>query len=220
LKLAELAQGGALGQLHYLDAARLNLGLYREDVNVLWDLAAHDISITATVLKAVPDLVCAWGTRHTTKFSEDVATLRMQYNDQDIESTIRVSWLDPLKVRRTTVVGSEKMAVYNDVDVDERIKVFDRGREQTAQAASSDPFNIAYRYGDIHVPYVEFTEPLRNEADDFIECILSDRTPVADGRAGLTVVAVLEASDISLAENGAPVPIDVTELKSNLDAED
>lgn len=214
-KLAELAQSGALGQLHYLDAARLNLGLYREDVNVLWDLAAHDISITSMVMRAVPDVVCAWGTRHTTKFSEDVATLRMLFNEQGVESTIRASWLDPLKVRRTTVVGSEKMAVYNDVDVDERIKVFDRGREQSAQAPTNDPFNIAYRYGDIHSPYVEFLEPLRNEADDFIECSLTGRTPVADGRAGLMVVAVLEASNTSLAENGAPVPIDVNELRSS-----
>ena len=213
-KLAEIAQSGELGRLHYLDAARLNLGLYREDVNVLWDLAAHDISITAAVLDDVPDAVSAWGTRHTTRFSEDVATVRMVFERSQVESTIRASWLDPMKVRRTTVVGSEKMAVYNDLDSDERIKIFDRGREQQARAATNDPFALTYRYGDITAPWIEFNEPLRLEATDFIECAQTGRTPKADGRAGLIVVAVLEASDVSLSENGAPIAIDVPELRS------
>lgn len=212
-KLAEIAQSGDLGKLHYLDAARLNLGLYREDVNVLWDLAAHDISITAAVLQDVPDSVSAWGTSHTTRYSEDVATLRMVFERRQVESTVRASWLDPMKVRRTTVVGAEKMAVYNDLDNDERIKVFDRGREQQAMAASNDPFGLTYRYGDITSPFIEFNEPLRLEASDFIECARTGRTPRADGKAGLIVVAVLEASDVSLSENGAPVSIDLPELK-------
>ncbi len=208
-KLADLVSSGELGDVHYLDAARLNLGLYRNDVNVLWDLAAHDISITTTVLKAFPDEVSAWGSRHTTSFSEDVATLRMRFDSLNVDSTVRVSWLDPLKIRSTTVVGSKKMAVFNDMDGDERIKIFDRGREQHAQEASSDTFNVAYRYGDIVSPYVAFSEPLKVELQDFLGCCRSGETPVADGLAGLAVTAVLEASDVSLANNGAPVPLDL-----------
>lgn len=215
-KLGEIIESGDLGDLHYLDAARLNLGLYRDDVNVLWDLAAHDISITTALLNSVPDTVSAWGSRHTKRFSEDVGTIRMLFEDNQVESTVRVSWLDPLKVRRTTVVGSEKMAVYNDMDSDERIKIFDRGREQHANARSTDPFNITYRYGGISSPYIEFSEPLRLEIGDFLDSCASGRAPRASGHAGLTVVAVLEASDLSLRENGTPVPIDIPGLRQAL----
>ncbi len=208
-KLAEIIESGELGKLHYLDAARLNLGLYRDDVNVLWDLAAHDISITAALLQDMPTAVSAWGSRHTKRYSEDVATIRMLFEAQQVESTVRVSWLDPLKVRRTNVVGSEKMAIYNDLDPDQRIKIFDRGREHHANSPSSDPFNISYRYGDITSPYIEFGEPLRLEITDFLECCIDGGTPKADGHAGLCVVAVLEASDLSLRENGALVPIEL-----------
>lgn len=211
--LADVAQSGQLGQLHYLDAARLNLGLYRHDVNVLWDLAAHDISIANLIVGDYPDSVSAWGLRHTSQFSEDVATLRMVFDRQQVEATVRASWLDPLKVRRTTVVGSEKMAVYNDIDPEERIKIFDRGREEqqnlTAVSADANKLAMTYRYGDIVVPFVDFREPLRRQANDFLECALTGRTPVSGGAEGMAVVAVLEASDRSLAENGAPVTVDL-----------
>ena len=137
-KLAEIAQSGDLGELHFLDSARLNLGKYRTDVNVLWDLAAHDISITTEILGDAPDTVSAWGKRHTDRYREDVGTLRMTYEHLQVESTARVSWLDPVKVRRTTVVGSQKMAVYDDGDVDAPIKVFDRGRRLLGPASSDE----------------------------------------------------------------------------------
>lgn len=212
-KLGEIIDAGDLGTLHYLDAARLNLGLYRDDVNVLWDLAAHDISITLALLREVPDTVSAWGSRHTPGYSEDVATMRMTFEEQQVESTVRVSWLDPLKIRRTTLVGSEKMAVYDDIDPDERIKVFDRGRSQPVVDADGSEL-ITYHHGDIRSPRVEFGEPLRNELADFLSCSATGAVPKADGRAGLAVVAALEASDQSLLENGAPVPVELPEIDS------
>ncbi len=211
-KLAELVRDGSLGKLHYLDAARLNLGLYREDVNVLWDLAAHDISITTMILGTVPDTVSAWGARHTTGFSEDVATLRMNFERQEVESMVRASWLDPLKIRKTTVVGSEKMAVYDDVDEAQRIKVIDRGRELHGQTGRS-PVSVTYREGGWTAPAIDFKEPLQMQATDFLECCRTGRVPMSDGKAGLAVVAVLEASDRSLRENGAPIPVNLPHLR-------
>ncbi|MGI9598993.1 MAG: Gfo/Idh/MocA family protein [Acidimicrobiales bacterium] len=211
-KLAELVRSGEMGKLHFLDAARLNLGLYRQDVNVLWDLAAHDISITTMVLGAIPDTVSAWGSRHTTGFSEDVATLRMWFNRQEVESTVRASWLDPVKVRRTTAVGSEKMAIYDDVDAGARIKVFDTGRELHGRPQLDGQLEVTYRDGAMTVPELDFQEPLQLEAADFLECCRTGGTPMADGKAGLAVVAVLEASDRSLRENGMPVAVDLAGL--------
>jgi predicted dehydrogenase len=218
-KLRELIDAGELGTIHHIDAARLSLGLYRDDVNVLWDLAAHDISIAIALLRAVPDTVSAWGSRNTPPYSEDVATMRMTFERKKIDSTVRVSWLDPLKVRRTTIVGSEKMAVYNDIDPDERIKIYDRGRSLPADPASlalstGDSVGVTYRNGDIHSPHVDFGEPLRHELIDFVGCCTSGSIPLADGRAGLAVVATLEAADQSLLENGAPVPVQLPDIHS------
>jgi len=218
--LAEIAGQDVLGPIHYLDSARLNLGLYRDDVNVLWDLAAHDISIANLVLNDVPDVVSAWGSSHTQRYSEDVASLRMQYVRHRVEATVRASWLDPVKVRRTTVVGAHKMAVYNDIAPDERIKIFSRGRNVAAGNGNGRGSAVAYHHGEIVSPHIDFPEPLRLQAQDFIESCRTGRRPVADGLAGLAVVAVLEASDRSIRENGAPVRIDhhVVELISGMAA--
>ena len=146
--LADMVERGTLGPVHYLDSARLNLGLYRRDVNVLWDLAAHDISITNLILRDVPDVVSAWGSRHTDRYSEDVASLRMQYLRRHVEATVRASWLDPVKVRRTTVVGAKKMAVYDDVAADERIKIYDRGRKVNGLGPRGRGHSLSYRHGN------------------------------------------------------------------------
>lgn len=206
-KLADLATSGELGSLHHIDAARLNLGLYRKDVNVIWDLAAHDISITHMIVGRRPDRVSAWGMTHTDDFGVDVASIRLSYDAENIDSVIRVSWLDPMKVRRTTVVGSDKMAVYNDTRGDEQVKIMDRGRERSA-GAGSNTVDLSYRYGDIASPFIDLREPLRSQADDFVEACLLGTTPVADGYDGLDVVSVLEATDLSLANDGLPVALD------------
>lgn len=212
-KLAALVGSGTLGQLHYLDAARLNLGLYRQDVNVLWDLAAHDISISTLIMGEIPDTVSAWGLAHTDGFSEDVASIRMRFSNQGVESTVRASWLDPLKIRTTTVVGSKLMAVYDDVDEAARIKLVDRRREVTRPANPTAPAIVEYNEGGIEVPAITFQEPLKVQANDFITCCLSGKRPMSDGHSGLAVVAVLEASDRSLQENGAPIPVDLPDLR-------
>ncbi len=211
-KLAELVRDGSLGRLHYIDAARLNLGLYRQDVNVLWDLAAHDISITTMLLGTVPDTVSAWGSRHTAGFAEDVASIRMSFERQQVESTIRASWLDPLKVRTTTVVGADQMAVYDDMDEAQRIKIIDRSR-RLDPVVGPGPLSVNYQEGGWTTPEIEFREPLRVQADDFLECCRTGAVPMSDGTAGLAVVAVLDASNRSLEQNGAPIPVNLPHLR-------
>ncbi|MEM9563815.1 MAG: Gfo/Idh/MocA family oxidoreductase [Actinomycetota bacterium] len=211
-KLTAIVRQGQLGRLHHLDAARLSLGLYRDDVNVLWDLAAHDISITSLLVGAVPDLVSAWGDRHTAGFREDVASLRMIFTDRNVTSTVRASWLSPEKVRRTTVVGSEQMAIYDDTMADARLQVFDKGRRLRVRLGSTEPMSVNYRDGEVRVPYVAFREPLKVQAREFIECCLTGQRPIVDGWAGLELIAVLEAADRSLREHGAPVPVEIPTL--------
>ncbi len=204
-KLIDLVGSGELGTLHHINAARLNLGLYRNDVNVIWDLAAHDISITMAIMGRLPDEVSAWGMRHTNQFTEDVANVRLHYRDENVDSIIRVSWLDPLKVRSTTVVGSEKMAVYDDMAADEPVKILDRGRQRSDTDDARLASHLAYRYGDIHSPYISMREPLRVQAEDFVAACSTGTRPGATGLDGRNVVAVLEATDQSLLHNGQPV---------------
>lgn len=195
--LRELIQTQELGELFYLDSARLNLGLYQRDVNVIVDLAPHDISIANHVLNSVPTSVEAWGSRHVDPELEDVAYLRLHYDDIGVRASIHVSWLDPHKVRRTTAVGSKKMAVYNDMAAEERIRVLDR-----AVLASADDrmTGVSYHHGDILSPALSFNEPLAVQDGHFVECIAEGRVPRTDGTCGLAVVEVLEAAEIALRE--------------------
>ena len=211
-KLRELVQGGELGRIYHIDTARLNLGLYQGDVNVIWDLAPHDVSILNFVLGAQPNRVTAWAQAHVHQRHEDVAYLRLDYDALNISTQIHVSWLDPCKVRRVTVVGSSKMAVYNDVEVDERIRIFDKGvAMHRSSEGSDDPVRgmppISYRHGGIESPYIPFEEPLLVEDRHFVHAILPGERPQSDGRSGLAVVRVLEAAEQSL-RLGRPVDIE------------
>ncbi len=206
-KMRELVDSGRLGQLHFMDSSRLNLGLYRHDVNVLWDLAVHDISIAVTVLDDVPDAVSAWGARHTQPFAEDVASLRMSFERRGMDATVRSSWLDPVKVRRTTLVGSERMVVYDDL-ADERIRIYDRGRETRVHPVGSS-MDVEYRHGDTIAPALADHEPLRAELEDFVRSALTGVRPIVDGWDGLVVVRVLEAADRSCQEGGVLVPTEL-----------
>jgi predicted dehydrogenase len=196
-----------LGDVHYIDCARLNLGLYQPDVNVVWDLAPHDVSITNYLLGTTPSTVQAWGSCHAHARLEDVAFMRLTYPDLHVSANIHVSWLDPCKVRRVTVVGSERMAVYNDLADDERIRVYDKG---VVAAAAGDhdlgAVPMSYRYGDITSPYIDFQEPLLVQDRHFVDCILSGDRPLTDGQKGLAVVRVLEAANLSL-RTGALVAV-------------
>ena len=214
-KLRELVQQGELGRVYYMDSARLNLGLYQPDVNVVWDLAPHDVSIFNYVLGAVPESVQAWGSRHGHHLLEDVAYLRLLYRNPDVTANIHVSWLDPCKVRRTTVVGSSKMAVYNDLSADERIRVFDKGLVAPSDDGNLQDLPMSYRYGEIRAPYVTFEEPLSVQDREFVSCVLNGVQPATDGNNGLTVVRVLECAERSL-PTGRPVRLDEVEDESRL----
>jgi predicted dehydrogenase len=199
---------GELGRPHYLDSARLNLGLYQSDVNVVWDLAPHDISIMNYLLRSTPTVVSAWGSSHACGEVKDLAYVRLQYAACGVVGYAHVSWLDPRKTRRITVVGSRKMAVYDDL-ADEKLRIFDCGVEGGLPGEGVVPYErpISYRQGDIVSPRIDAEEPLAVEDRHFIECIRDRTTPVSDAASGIAVVAVLEAIDRSLS-SGTPYAVD------------
>jgi predicted dehydrogenase len=200
-KLRELVQDQQLGELFYIDSARLNLGLYQNDVNVIIDLAPHDISIINYVLARKPVAVQAWAARHAHRRFEDVAYLRLFYDDffdgRGLSANIHVSWLDPCKVRRVTAVGSRKMAVYDDLAAEERIRVLDKGVCLPPDGDNLTQPPMSYRYGDIVVPFVSPDEPLVVQDRHFLDCVRNGTRPLTDGANGLAVVEVLEAAEQS-----------------------
>ena len=197
-KLRDLATSGELGAIRYVDCARLNLGLYQSDVNVIWDLAPHDVSIINFILGRMPTAVSAWGHSHADRGLEDVAHVQLRYTDPEIRAYIHVSWLDPCKVRRVTVVGSEKMAVYNDMADNERIRIYDAGVDVLEDISSMHEAPVTYRRGDIVSPFVDVQEPLLVEDSHLIECINTGSRPRTDGYSGMQVTRVLEASTKAL----------------------
>ena len=202
----EMIGEGALGQIRYIDTARLNLGLYQPDVNVIWDLAPHDISICNYLLGSTPNHVSAWARGNVMPGVEDVAHLQLEYENPALNAYVHVSWLDPKKVRRVTVVGSEKMAVYNDTDPNEPIRVYDMGVDvEDVDVTPQRP--LLYRYGDIWSPRVVGAEPLAAEDQHFIDCVLSGERPTSDGLSGLAVVKTIEAAIESTAQQGARIPM-------------
>lgn len=204
--LRDHIRSDALGRIYYLDSARLNLGLYQSDVNVIWDLAPHDVSIFNHLLGAVPDTVSAWGSAFAHTYHEDVAFLRLSYKELEVTAQLHVSWLDPSKVRRITVVGSQQMAVYNDMADEEKLRFFDKGvspitadEALTAQGLHERP--VTYRYGGISSPYVPVQEPLQVQDSHFVDCIRDGSRPRTDGASGIAVVRVLAAAELSLREH-------------------
>lgn len=206
-KLRELVQDGELGDLRYIDSARLNLGLYQRDVNVVWDLAPHDISIINHILGRTPVTVSTWANRHGNAVREDVAYLHLEYDRPELSAYVHVSWLDPCKVRRVTVVGSRKMAVYNDVALNERIRIYDVGVTPNGDDDAMHTVPVDYRYGDIVSPYIPMDEPLAVEDGHFLECVRSGRRPDSDGTSGLEVVRVLDAANRAM-RLGRKVPVE------------
>jgi predicted dehydrogenase len=200
-KLAQLVRTQELGELYYLDSARLNLGLYQNDVNVIFDLAPHDVSIANFVLGRKPVAVQAWASRHAHRRLEDVAYLRLYYDDcldnAGLTANIHVSWLDPCKVRRLTAVGSKKMAVYDDLAAEERIRVLDKGVNPPMESDDLTQPPMSYRYGDIVVPFVSPDEPLAVQDRHFVECVATGARPLSDGEDGVSVAEALEAAEFS-----------------------
>ncbi|MEP7055736.1 MAG: Gfo/Idh/MocA family oxidoreductase [Actinomycetota bacterium] len=196
-RLRDIVAGGELGRIYYIDTARLNLGLYQSDVNVVWDLAPHDVSIINHVLGSEPTAVQAWGSRHAGSKFEDVAYMRLEYGHVGATANVHVSWLDPCKVRRVTVVGSERMAVYNDLADEERLRIYDKGVSM-AEETNSPQLPMSYRYGGITLPHIVFKEPLAEQDAHFIASALSGGRPKTHGHNGLGVVKVLAAAEQSV----------------------
>ena len=201
-KISQLLDEEALGKLYYYDSTRVNLGLFQHDINVLWDLAPHDLAIMDYLIKADPEAVVATGQNHLNGH-EDVAYMTLYFPDKVI-AHINVNWLSPVKVRTTLIGGEKKMLVWNDLEADEKLKVYDRGVNITSQEGVYDLL-VHYRSGDMWAPQVEQGEALRRELAYFVDCIQSGADPFNDGCSGLRVVKMLEAASESMKERGSLV---------------
>jgi predicted dehydrogenase len=199
--LKEIIERGELGRIYYINAVRASLGLFQPDLNVVWDLAPHDVSILIYLLGREPIRIRAQGAANVFEGKHDVAYLTLFFPD-NIMAHVHVSWLDPCKVRRITVVGSRKMAVYDDVETLEKIKIYDKGVEALPYTDTFGEFQCSYRYGDVVIPNIRFVEPLRLECQHFLDCIENGTEPQSSGRVGLKVVKVLEGADRSLQNAG------------------
>jgi predicted dehydrogenase len=212
LKAVELAKSGELGDIFYISSVRANLGVFQRDINVAWDLATHDISIILKVLGQMPTKVTCQGESHFRNNVEDVAMITLQF-PQGVIAFIHVSWLDPTKVRRTTIVGSKKMLVYDDTALQEKIRIYDKGVTVQPRYDTFGDFQLSYRYGDICIPRIEETEPLRVECEHFVQCIRSGARPTSDGLSGHRVVSILEAAELSLRTGGQAVEPNFAEVE-------
>lgn len=198
-KIKELIDEQILGNLYYFDSMRVNLGLFQHDVNVVWDLAPHDFSVMDFLVKEKPAALVATGAVHYNGF-EDVAYVTVYFTN-NMMAHFNVNWLSPVKVRTTLIGGDKKMLVWNDLDADEKIKVYDKGVEVTNRESVYDLL-VSYRSGDAWVPKVNQIEALKLEAEYFVDCIENSKTPINDGLAGLRVVKMLEAANESIKERG------------------
>ena len=198
-KIRQLVDDGTLGSLYYFDSIRVNLGLFQHDVNVMWDLAPHDLSIMNYIIREKPEAVVATGGRHLNGLA-DVAFITV-YFPSNVVAHINVNWLSPVKIRTTLIGGEKKMLVWDDLEADEKIKVYDKG-VQIKNGQGLYDLLVSYRSGDVWAPKVEQTEALKVELEYFLDCIANDRTPLNDGVAGLGVVKLLEAADQSLEKRG------------------
>jgi predicted dehydrogenase len=198
-KIREIVDAGTLGPLYYFDSTRVNLGLFQHDVSVIWDLAPHDLSIMDHVIRQQPEAVVATGGNHLNGLA-DMAFITI-YFPGNVVAHVNVNWLSPVKVRTTLIGGKDKMLVWNDLEADEKIKVYDKGVDITGSEGTYDLL-VSYRSGDVWAPKCEQTEALKVELDYFVDCITDDQTPTNDGVAGLRVVRLLEAAEQSLKNRG------------------
>jgi predicted dehydrogenase len=201
-KISQLLAEGTLGKLYYYDATRVNLGLFQHDINVLWDLAPHDLSIMDYLIKTSPEAIVATGQKHLNGH-EDVAYMTLYFPDKVI-AHINVNWLSPVKVRTTLMGGEKRMLVWNDLEADEKVKVYDKGVDVTSREGVYELL-VNYRSGDMWAPQLEQVEALNQELSHFVDCISGGTRPINDGCAGLRVVKMLEAASESLAKNGSLV---------------
>jgi predicted dehydrogenase len=203
-KIKQLIDDKILGELYYYDSIRVNLGIFQNDVNVIWDLAPHDFAIMDFLIKERPAAILASGKAHINGL-EDTAYITVHFNNNMI-AHFNVNWLSPVKVRSTLIGGEKKMLVWNDTEADEKIKIYDKGVE-VRNVEGVYNLLVSYRSGDMHAPRVEQTEALKLEAEYFVHCVRNNETPINDGHAGLRVVKMLEACSESLKDNGKMVTL-------------
>ncbi|HEU6449322.1 MAG TPA: Gfo/Idh/MocA family oxidoreductase [Verrucomicrobiae bacterium] len=203
-KIKEIVDWGDIGDIRYICARRLNLGLFQEDINVAWDLAPHDISIILHIMGEPPLSLNCRGSAHIRPGIEDVTAMSLMFNNNR-SAIVHSSWLDPRKIREMTIVGSKRMIVYDDVAQLEKIRVFDARVEVPPHYDTFAEFHYAYHYGDMYVPYIKQEEPLKTECQHFLDCIKNGTAPLTGGKDGLALVKILEASSMSLKAHGAPV---------------
>ena len=204
-KIKELVDKKELGDLYYYDSLRVNLGLFQHDVNVIWDLAPHDLSIMDYVIGEKPEAVVATGERHLNGV-EDVAFITV-YFPKHIIAHVNVNWLSPVKVRTTLIGGEKKMLVWNDLEADEKLRIYDKGVSMSTNPSNLHQLLVSYRSGDMWAPQVEQVEALRAETAYFIKCIEENTKPFNDGEAGLRVVRILEAADRSIRSRGEAISL-------------
>jgi len=204
-KMKEIIDQGDIGDLYYFDSVRINLGLFQRDVNVLWDLAPHDIAIMEHLVAEQPVSVCANGACHIGNGIENIAYLTV-YFDSGLIAHFHNNWLSPVKVRTMLVGGSKKTICYDDMEVSEKIKVYDRGIDVTTPEGVREG-RVSYRLGDMWAPRIDHTEALRLMAAEFADCVRTGRTPLTDGISGLNVVKILEASEMSIKHRGREVKL-------------
>ncbi len=206
-KIKDLITAGAVGDVYYYDSTRVNLGLFQHDVNVIWDLAVHDLSIMDYILPEVAIEVSATGVAHVPGAVEDTAYVSI-FCSNSVIAHLNLNWLSPVKIRRTLIGGTKSMVVYDDLEASEKIRVYDKGVTVTNNPEAVYKLMVGYRSGDMYAPRVDTTEALGVEIQHFVDCIENQKTPITDGHAGLRVVRVLEAASRSMRERGRSVPAD------------
>lgn len=203
-QIKKMVDSGELGEIYYYDSVRINLGMFRRDTNVLWDLAAHDLAIMDFIFGARPHGISALGISHVPGESENLAYVTCFYENNKV-GHIHVNWLAPVKVRSVMIGGDKKMLVYDDLETHEKIKVYDKGVTMSDERGVREM--MGYRTGDVRIPKIDTVEPLRQELEHFISCIQNGSVPLTDGRAGLRVVQVLEAAAHSMKNGGNVVEL-------------
>ncbi|HET6347509.1 MAG TPA: Gfo/Idh/MocA family oxidoreductase [Candidatus Krumholzibacteria bacterium] len=206
-KIKEVVDSGELGEIFYVSTTRVNLGIFQEHVNVVWDLAPHDVSILNYILDRMPESVATQASCCIRKNVEDVAFMTMRYPG-NVLAHVHVSWLNPNKIRSTTVVGSRKMLVYDDISALEKIRIYDKGVTVTPHYDTFGEFQLSYRYGDILIPRLDDAEPLKVACQHFIDCVEKGARPRSSGAHGLDVVRVLEAAVASIREGGRVIDVE------------
>jgi predicted dehydrogenase len=208
-RMREMADAGELGDIYYVDSVRINLGLFHGDINVVWDLAPHDISIIDHVLGGrLPLEVSAVGACHAGSRTENIAYVTLRYGPE-LLAHVHVNWLAPAKVRRTIVGGSRRMIIYDDMEPSEKVKIYDKGVSIAPTSGADEVYRqlVSYRSGDMHAPRIDMREALDVEAEHLLECIRTGARPRADGAAGLRVVRILEAAQLSIDSGSVPITL-------------